>query len=681
MEFVNPGFLYGLFALAVPVIIHLFNFRQFKKVYFSNVAFIKELKLETQKQSRLKHLIVLLLRMLAIACLVLAFAQPYLPAGTAMINPESQNLVSIYIDNSFSMQAESEEGTMLESAKLRAAEIAAVYKSSDRFQLMTNDFEGWKQRFFNREEFLEHLEKVRITPATRMLTEIVSRQDDLLKQESIENKTAYLVSDFQKSFFPDKLTHPDTLVNYYFIHQQAINTANLYIDSCWFDAPVQQLNQQSQLHVSFRNSSTTVYERIPVKLQINGMQKALASIDLEPGETKEVTLSFSNSETGIQSGKVEIPDYPITFDDEIYFSYTVSGIINILSINGSEASEYLGSLFNTDSGFIFRNVSLKLLDYSTLPNYNLIILNELQVIPSGLRQEIIRFAESGGSVILIPSEDADLESYNGFLGELGKSRYAAAEKNPLKISAINLNHPIFADVFEELPDNINLPDVFIHFPLIIPTLQMHDKLLEMENGRIFLNVQPVGRGQIYLFAVNFQTTFSNFPRHPIFVPTLYKIAVSSTTDQPLYHTIGKDEQVIINKVNLPGDRVVKVQAAGEGYEFIPRQRKMNSDMELDMFGQIQTAGFYHITDGQEIVQGLAFNYDRKESEMDFFSTEELQTYLSGQGLLNFRVLETEKQPFVMTIRDLSQGKQLWRFFVLGALIFLLGEVLILRFRK
>ena len=117
MEFVNPGFLYGLLAVAVPVIIHLFNFRRFKKVYFTNVAFIKELKQETQKQSRFKHLLVLLMRMLAIAAIVMAFARPFIPAENNLINPDSQNLVSIYLDNSFSMEAESEQGTMLDAAR------------------------------------------------------------------------------------------------------------------------------------------------------------------------------------------------------------------------------------------------------------------------------------------------------------------------------------------------------------------------------------------------------------------------------------------------------------------------------------------------------------------------------------------------------------------------------------
>lgn len=678
MEFVNPGFLYGLFALSIPVIIHLFNFRRFKKVYFSNVAFIKELKLETQKQSRLKHLLVLLMRMLAIACIVLAFAQPFIPASTALISAESQNLVSVYIDNSFSMQAESEEGTLLEASKVRASEIVAAYKSSDRFQLLTNDFEGWRQRFYTREEFLEQMDQVKISPVTRMLPDVISRMEDILTSVQTENKTAYLISDFQKSFFPDKVEQPDSLVNFYFIHQQSLNSANLYIDSCWFEAPVQHLNQQSQLHVSFRNSSSTPYERVPVKLQINDMQRALASLDIEPGETKVVTLAFTNSETGIQFGKVQIPDYPITFDDEIYFSYSVSDEISILAINGGESNEYLNSLFSTDTGFVYRNVSSKVLDYSTFSDYNLIILNELQTIASGLRQEVIRFIESGGSVVVIPFENADLVSYNQFLSELGESKYSEPEETALKISSINVNHPIYADVFDEVPENMNLPEVFIHFPLSVPTRQLQDKLLEMENGRIFLNVQPYGRGKVYLFAAPLQARFSNFPRHSIFVPTLYKIATSSATGQSLYHTIGKDELVLINNISLPGDRVVKVKADGGGFEFIPGQRKMNSDLELNMHGQIQSAGFYTIADDENSIKGLAFNYDRKESEMVFFGTDELKSFLSDKRFSNFMVFETTKQPFVKTMRDLSQGKQFWQLFVIATLLFLLCEVLLLR---
>ena len=80
MAFVSPIFLYGLFALAIPILIHLINFRRYKKIWFTNVKFLAEIKQERQKRSQLKQWLLLAIRLLIIASLVIAFAQPYLPS-------------------------------------------------------------------------------------------------------------------------------------------------------------------------------------------------------------------------------------------------------------------------------------------------------------------------------------------------------------------------------------------------------------------------------------------------------------------------------------------------------------------------------------------------------------------------------------------------------------------------
>ena len=161
MSFVFPSFLFALSAISIPVIIHLFNFRKFKKISFTNVRFIREVKRDTQSKSKLKHLIILLMRILAVAFLVFAFAQPFIPVSkTAVV--ESERAISVYIDNSFSMDAVGQNGTLLEQAKSKAAEIVKAYKPSDKFQLLTNDFEARHQRLMNREEFLQQLDEVKI---------------------------------------------------------------------------------------------------------------------------------------------------------------------------------------------------------------------------------------------------------------------------------------------------------------------------------------------------------------------------------------------------------------------------------------------------------------------------------------------------------------------------------------
>ena len=123
MQFIYPEFLLALLALAIPIIIHLFNFRRFKKILFTNVRFLREIKQDTQSRSRLKHLLILLTRLSAITFLVLAFAQPFIPVRKTTFESSSKR-VSIYIDNSFSMDALGNSGNLLEVSKKKAREIA-----------------------------------------------------------------------------------------------------------------------------------------------------------------------------------------------------------------------------------------------------------------------------------------------------------------------------------------------------------------------------------------------------------------------------------------------------------------------------------------------------------------------------------------------------------------------------
>ena len=142
MSFINPYFLFAFLTLSVPVLIHLFNLRRYKKEYFTNVKFLSQIQQETRKQSQLKQLLLLLARMLTVASLVMAFSQPYLRSAFQKEKSSSRHTVSIYIDNSFSMENNGPGGRLLESARHKAVEIVTAYKSSDAFQLMTNDLEG-----------------------------------------------------------------------------------------------------------------------------------------------------------------------------------------------------------------------------------------------------------------------------------------------------------------------------------------------------------------------------------------------------------------------------------------------------------------------------------------------------------------------------------------------------------
>jgi len=681
MEFVNPGFLYGLFAISIPIIIHLFNFRRFKKVYFTNVSFIQELKQQTQKQSRLKHLLILLMRILAIAAIVLAFAQPYIPVSQTVINSREKNAISIYIDNSFSMQAESEKGMLLDEAKDKAKEIASVYKSSDVFQLLTNDFEGRHQRFVSKDEFFDLADDIAISPVVKTLPEVYTRQQTIFRDNPGPQHTSYAISDFQQGILEGSYPDTDSTVSSYLVPLKALNKDNLYIDSCWFNAPVQQKNQVVELTVRIQNNSPNEYEKIPVKLFVNEKQRAVASFDIGPDGTAEVILGYTNYDTGIQYGRLEIDDYPISFDDKFYFNYSVSAVTHVLAINGNGENIYLNSLFNNDSAFIYQNVKQGNIDFSNLGFHQLIILNELNNISSGLEQELVQFVKNGGSFIILPPEQLDTDNYRSILGELKVGNFGSLDTTDTKVSYINLEHSLYTDVFDEMPENSDLPIVFQRYKIQVNTRSRQETLLELREGKPFLNIYNVGEGKVYLFATPFKPSFSNFPKHAIFVPTLYKIAISSIITDNLFYIIGENEVIPVRNLDLANDNVLVIQDLGSDFEFIPELRRISKRVDIYPHGQITNAGNYTLINGDVPVKGMAFNYNRSESEMNFYTIEELGEILVDKGLTTVQIVESAGKPFVQTLSEISQGIRLWRWFVMLALVFLLAEGLLLRFLK
>lgn len=132
MQFQHPELLYALLLLLIPIIIHLFQLRRFKKVAFTNVKFLKALEMQTRKSSQLKKWLILFTRMALLACIVLAFAQPFTTNTTSF--KTAQETV-VYLDNSFSMEAKGSNGSLLNTA---ITELINSVNEDEQITLFTN---------------------------------------------------------------------------------------------------------------------------------------------------------------------------------------------------------------------------------------------------------------------------------------------------------------------------------------------------------------------------------------------------------------------------------------------------------------------------------------------------------------------------------------------------------------
>ncbi len=675
MKFAYPEFLFALFAIAIPIIIHLFNFRKFKKIYFSNVEFLKEVQQETQAKSKLKHLLILLSRILAILFLVLAFAQPFTPSADANVANQN-NVIGIYIDNSFSMESTGETGSLLDEEKVKGVEIVNSYRATDKFILITNNFNAGDQRLMNAEEIIDKIEAITISSNSKNSSTVYSRIRDAINSSEIENKSFYMLSDFQKSTTDLKKIGPDTLINTYLVPLKAIEIYNLYIDSCWFSSPTHILFQNEELNVRIKNSSNNDIENVPIKLTINEQNVAPASFSVKANDETTIILNYRNKTNGIQQGRIELRDSPVITDDIFYFSYSISANIAILGIGNEENNTTLSSIFNTDSVFNYTYYPVNQLNYSLVKSSNLLVMNDLDAVNSGLSKSIKSFLDNGGNLLVFPSNKIDYDSYREFLSLLNVNYYISQDTAKNKVREINITHPIYANVFEGKPANdINLPLVSSHYLISTATTAFKNNLLTLKDGSPFLTEYKVGKGTIYLSMVSLAKESSNFSNHALFVPTLYNIALLSQKNYPLFHVIGDNSTIDLNRSE--NDNVYHIK--NKEIDIIPRVRSTNSNTTVFINSEIEKAGNY-VLENELTKIGLAYNYNRLESELTYFTSSEIDEIITANDI-NAQLVETSNSTIKSALSNLNIGKKYWKYCIILALLFLAAEIALIKLLK
>ena len=689
MQFVFPAFLAALAVLAIPIIVHLFYFRRFKRVYFTNVRFLKEVKEETSNRQKLRNLLVLLMRCLAIAAMVLAFAQPFIPLSSGM--KKGEKAVSVYVDNSFSMGALSKNAPLLELAKQRARDIIGAFSVEDRFQVLTNDFEGRDQRLVSKEDALNRIEEIRIGPASRDLSKVLIRQQQCLNTGKQENKVSFVISDFQQNV-SDLSAFKDSLMEVNLVPMRAVQERNISVDSVWFESPVQILKEPANLLVKISNRSDEDAEEVRLSLRHDGQSKPVGSLNIPARASKLDTVSFNILHPGWHEAKISVTDYPVQFDDDYYLSFHVAERINILAINGLQPNKYLSNAFLGAKYIQVENADARALDYSRFSNYQLIVLNELPAVSSGLANELETFTQNGGNVLVFPSQTADLTSYNAFLQGYGAGNLGAFEPTPRQASQVNTEEFVLKDVFINKNANLRLPGTQGNFR-IAPS--RGEYILTYRDGSALLAKYQKGEGAIYLSAAPLNEQVNDLVGNAeIFVPMLFKMAVAGTKSRQIAYTIGKDEVLDArHQVSASGETIYKLrrqpedgaqptrqgQPATIGEEFIPEQRILGSKVLLTPGPQLHDAGWYrlHLQSDSTLAE-YAFNYDRKESDLTYRNDEAL-----AEGLpKNMKVLNQNAEAnFGQIIDEQERGIVLWRWCVVFALLFLALEVLFLRLWK
>lgn len=678
MSFAHPAFLWGLLAVAIPVAVHLFNFRRYRILYFSNTRFLKELKKNTKRRSQLKKLLILSLRILTIVAIVMAFAQPIFKKNEKNIN-KGNACIELYIDNSYSMNNTGKNGSLLHEAKEKAKSIVDACEESDIFMLLTNDFEGKHARFFNKTEIKSEIDAVENSPFSKSFENIIEYGYSFFKNEDSPNKQIFIISDFQKNQFNIKKLPEDSNISVNFVPLVPNHTNNFYIDTCWFDSPVFLSGNEIKLHAIVVNESQNDVEKLPVKLYINEKQISIATADIKAGGKSIIDIPFTMENEGLQQARLDITDYPITHDDKLYFSFSVDDKFNVLNIYESSDSPYLYALFGKDSSVNYRKLSVKRMDYSILSSQNLIIFDGIENPNSACLQEIKNYVENGGNLLIIPSDNKNNTLTNEINNNLGITPFNDLDTQASRVEGINYENRLFFNTFKEIPENMNLPVIFKHYRTSNTLQQNKEVLLKLENQDEFLSVQNLGKGNIYLLCSPLEDSFGEFQNHAIFVPVLYNMSIFGNKPLKPYYIIGRNENLSLEADKFSGDAIFEIRNDKLHFSCIPETRNRMSYYDIFLHDQIREAENYLLCRKKDSLNYISYNFDRRESELEFYSQNDLKPLTLGQK--KFKIISGNKQSANIIAENIHGNNNYNSLFIWLALALLFIETVLLKVWK
>lgn len=667
MTFLYPSFLWALAALSIPILIHLFNFRKTTRIFFSNTRFLRQVKEVTTAKRRLKHYLILASRLLLLLFLVLAFAQPIIPAIEQMGNGRS---IVLYIDNSESMSAQLGDKTKgIDAALSFARNIIGLFPPDTRYKILTNDFAPFSNTYKSKAEAQDILAQVRLSPVSRSMQEVKQR---LEQENTTRSREFFWISDFQQSTLGEIPAAWDSTTRWHLVPIAFATVPNVFVDSAYLENPFAAGGEKNVLTVRVRNEGNADVDQLNIKLTINNIQAGAATVDIAQRGIAEATFDLTTGLSGLNKAQVSFNDFPVSFDNEFFLALNFTDKISILEIKPEQTVTPVERVFGNRQIFNFRSFSASNFNYSLLTAADLVIVNGLDRLDGSLSLSLTNYLNEGGSVLLVPGTTPDPSGFQQFTGK-AMLKVASGKQDPQELDRPDFNNPFFENVFEERSVSMAMPRATRVFDWGTD----RSAILRFRNDAPFLSRIGTVRNNLYLMASPLKAGYTDFYNHALFVPVMYRIAASSHRNESrLYHTLNEDF-ILLRVDSLLSDESLRLVG---NQEIVPSQRRVNDQVYLDIPKFSMTQGFYHVVAERDTVSLVAFNLEKDESFLEQYTGEEVRKLMgSSDNISIFEASSTEA--FSNEIKARYLGKPLWKYCIMLALFFLLAEVLLIRFLK
>ncbi|HRO41199.1 MAG TPA: BatA domain-containing protein [Flavipsychrobacter sp.] len=626
MSFLYPLFLAAAALIAIPILIHLFNLRRYKTVYFPSTRFLKNIQLHSQKLSQVRYKWLLALRILFLLALILAFAQPFFRSNKG--DEISNRLQVIYIDNSSSMSLKKGVRNLLDLAKEAAGKQLENAPEGTRFVVLTND-KPVSYQPVPAEKAIASLKSIDISTASKSSNQIFATIQGLTQSEATAGADVYYYSDFQQSSFSAQTGEAQLQgIRFFGVPVRPEVASNVFIDTAFLATPVLQTGQSNRLIVKSRLVGKQPTTMPIMQLSINGQVKSAVSLNFNDQNETEDTLSFQVNGSGWQKIALTLNDATVRFDDTFRITARSASNLSVLVINESHPNPYIQAAFRAYNGFRMDQRSLH--ENANWKEYNLIILNGITRFSEDLIRQIVLGLQQGQSICIFPGKTSNLNALNEGFSKIADISIAGIDTAVQTVSNLQQGSELVRDLFERVPENVQLPIANWHYMISAGLSANQQSILSFRNGDPFLAQYTPYRGKLYVAATSAELSSGNFPGSYFFVPFLYQMTAQSKGSDAYAITAGNQQPIFLSLANADERNMLHVY--GADMDLIPPQRASGGGLEVFLGNIMMHPGFYTLVAKGTDSTLIAVNGNRAESQLELWDLEKLRSTWKGDNI-------------------------------------------------
>jgi hypothetical protein len=622
VQFTFPIFLVAGLSLLIPLLIHLFNLRRYKTVFFPHTRFLKNLQLHSRKQSQVRYKWLMITRMLFLAFLIFAFAQPFFSAKNNTAG--SNTLTALYIDNSPSMSLRNGQRNLLDIAKENALHL--LQYGNGKFLVLSND-KPYNYLPVSRAQAEQAIQAINPSSVSKTSSQVLSELQSMSQGEKTD---LYYLSDFQQHAFtavPEPLQLRDVRFNGIKINGNKVQ--NVYIDTAYFESPVLQSSQSNKLVVRTRYFGEAPENNIVLQLSVDGLVKSAATPVFTENKEHYDTLAFQANGTGWQKLQLTLNDPGVHFDDTFMIAARSSPDLSVLLLNESLPNVFLQAALRSYAGFKVTETSIHSIPEDISP-YNLLLLNGATVLNENTAAILQQALLKGQNVGIFPGQQVRAEAFNTGLQKIADIRITGFDTAGQTVASVQSENRLIRDMFEQVPENVQLPFARHHYVLKAGLSAGQQSVFSFRNGDPFFALYSAGKGQLYICASPIEAASGNFQSSYFFVPFLYQMASLAKGNNIFAITAGQKEPVFVNQASGNEQNLLHLKSGS--MDAIPAQRAEGMGVQLFAGQLAREAGFYTVSSGQDDSTLIGVNLDRQESVLASWSLDQLKKNWNGKDI-------------------------------------------------